>query len=111
MYMFVRLECGTYGDGDCIYSFTPEADSGWSVIEGVGEDGQIILAYTEGWVLYSVDPMDTVDFIGTLKYVVPVKDFMELADKDFIVDFKGFGISTDENPNPKSAYELNLKDR
>ena len=111
IYMFVRLECGTYGDGESIYSFTPEADSGWSVIEGVGKDGQIVLAYTEGGVLKSVDAMDTVDFAGILKCVVPVKDFMELADNDFAVDFKGFGISTDENPDPKSAYELSLKDR
>ena len=111
MYLFVRLECGTYWDGECIYSFTPETDSGWSRVDGVGEDRQIFLAYTENNILKSMEATDTVDFSGKLTCVIPVREFMELADDDMVVDFKGFGIDTSVSPNPKVAYEANLANK
>ena len=42
MYMFVKNDCGIYGNGECIYSFTPDKES-WSMVD-VGENGQIVVA-------------------------------------------------------------------
>ena len=109
MYMFVRIDCGTYGGGECIYSFTPD-DEAWSVVDA-GEDGQIVLAWTEDGKLKKVDAQDSVPFAGTLTCVVPVQYFDGLTDKDMIVDFDGFGISTEESSDPKSAYENNVVGR
>ena len=96
-------------DGERIYSFTPD-DESWSVVDA-GEEGQIVLAWTEDGKLKKVDAQDSVGFSGTLKCVVPVQYFDGLSDKDMIVDFDGFGISTEESDNPKTAYEGNVVGR
>ena len=109
MYMFVRIDCGTYGDGDCIYSFSPDYES-WSVVDA-GEDGQIVLAWTEDGKLKKVDSQDSVGLSGTLTCVVPIQYFDGLSDEDMVVDFDGFGISTEESDNPKMAYTTNVVGR
>ena len=113
MYMFVRIDCGTYGDGECIYSFEPsETDEGqWTIIENAGESGQIVLAWSEDGKLKKVEAQDSVPFAGTLTCVVPVQYFDGLTDKDMIVDFDGFGISTEESNDPKAAYTTNVVGR
>lgn len=45
---------------------------------------------------------------GTLTCVVPIQYFDELDNEDMIVDFDGFGISTEESDDPKTAYESNI---
>lgn len=95
-------------DDECICSFTPEVDLGWSLVDGVGKDGQIVLAYTEEDKLITLEAQDLIPVTGTLKCVLPVKNFIELGDNDMLVDFKGFEISTDEDPNPKSAYQRSI---
>ena len=112
MYMFVRIDCGTYGDGENIYSFVPDSgddDCGWRVIDGVAEKtGQIVLAWVQDGKLRAVDAQESVGFSGTLTCVVPIQYFDGLDNEDMIVDFDGFGISTEESDDPKTAYANNV---
>ena len=114
MYMFVRLNTSTYDGNNSIYSFVPnngDDDYGWSVIEGVAESGQIVLAWVEDGKLRKVEAQDSVVLSGTLTCVVPIQYFDGLSDSDMIVDFDGFGISTEESDDPKQAYEVNVVGR
>ena len=114
MYIFVRLNMSTYDGNNSIYSFTPDNgdDLSWSVIDGVGESGQIVLAWTESnGKLRKVDAQDSVVLSGKLTCVVPIQYFDGLSDSDMIVDFDGFGISTEESDDPKQAYQTNVVGR
>lgn len=116
MYMFVRLKTSTYDGNNSIYSFTPDNgddDYGWRVLEGVAEKtGQTVLAWTESnGKLRAVDAQESVVLSGTLTCVVPIQYFDGLDNEDMIVDFDGFGISTEESDDPQQAYVYNVVGR
>ncbi len=118
MYLFLRLDCGTYGDGECVYSFIADgagewdsaAEPHWKVLD-IGETGQIVLAWVEDGKLKVVEPQESVGINGTLTCVVPIQYFDRLEDKDMSVDFTGFGISTDESNDPENGYKRNVVGR
>ena len=117
MYLFLRLDCGTY-ENNCVYEFSPdgggdgaeEGEPQWKVLD-VGESGQIVLAWVEEGKLKVVEPQESVGINGTLTCVVPIQYFDRLADKDMSVDFTGFGISTDESNDPENGYKRNVVGR
>ena len=120
MYLFLRLDCGTYDKDSCVYSFIAdgvgdgagegENEPQWKVLD-IGETGQIVLAWVEDGKLKVVEPQESVGINGTLTCVVPIQYFDRFEDKDMSVDFTGFGISTDESDDPESGYKRNVAGR
>ena len=127
MYLYVVLECGTYepldGSSDTpkpIYTFTPGVESGWIVVEGVGESGNIVCAYVGesmpgssggSAVLDPVDKLEEVEFYRTLTCTVPKEEFLTLDDNDVQLTATAYAIGTDGSSDPVVEYAVNVENR
>ena len=83
MYVFVRFDVGTTASGGNIYSFTPDAGSGWTAVEAPA--GQPLFVYGSESNPVQLEASDCADLSGVLTCIAAGSTFVSLEDVDVTV--------------------------
>ncbi len=79
MYVFIRFDVGTTASGTPVYSFEPDAGSGWTAVDN-GNDGELLFVYGSSSTPVAIESQDSADLSGTLTCIAQGADFVSLED-------------------------------
>lgn len=103
MYVFVRFDVGTTSSGGNVYSFEPDAGSGWTAVDN-GNAGELLYVYGSSSTPVAIESQDSADLSGTLTCIAQGSDFVALEDVSVKVTGCAIG-SVGEDGNAAEVYE------